>query len=94
MKDKWTLKDQDLAYRQGWGVFETNSGVQILKLDDPASVENHQASVERFPSDESAVAYVVGRADMGDEHAARALKHHHVVSHSIGSLDEFEYLIG
>jgi hypothetical protein len=35
LDDDWTDDDQQAAYREGWGLFETGGGLELMALDDP-----------------------------------------------------------
>lgn len=74
----WTLADTFAAYRDGWGLFQTDDGgVVIQRLDDPGAcpVEaNVPDGQPQFDCDENAVAHVHNEAREGKPLAQRALE--------------------
>lgn len=83
---EWLMNDQHNAYRQGWGLFETERGCEVQRLDDPAAVFGEDGHLSpdfwegprdlsaRFASDAEACAFVLRQADEHDPLALKALR--------------------
>jgi hypothetical protein len=65
--------DNAQAYKEGWGLFCTDKGCEILKLDDPKSVDETYPENSPFPSDRDAFQFVVNKACEGSAYHRRAL---------------------
>jgi len=79
-KDKWTPEDKLTAHKQGWDIFQVDSGrAQIQKLDDPYGVSEDDGQGPYvgpvFTSDREAIFRVEQAAFEGDEFARHALRH-------------------
>jgi hypothetical protein len=47
LDDDWTDDDQQAAYQDGWGLFETGGGLELMALDDPDEVAETSGNVPR-----------------------------------------------
>lgn len=66
--------DNTQAYSEGWGLFSVdNDEYQILKLDDPQSVNENYPKESPFKDDRAAFQFVVDRACAGSYYHRRAL---------------------
>jgi hypothetical protein len=74
---KW---NNAIALSEGWDLFQTDRDgnppiLEILKLDDPASIPELGYSEPKFECDEDAVKFVTNKAKTSKYHA-NALKSH------------------
>ena len=65
--------DNAQAYKEGWGLFTTDGGCAIMKLDDPKSVDESYPEDSPFKSDRAAFQFVVDQACAGSAYHRRAL---------------------
>lgn len=57
-KTRWTWDDDRAAKQEGWALFTTDDGVQLCKLDDPASCPELDYNDPVFACDEDAWLWV------------------------------------
>lgn len=62
----WNRQLSTRAVEEGWDVFDNSDhGLRIERLDDPASVEELSFTEPKFEGDDEAIAHVRARAAQG-----------------------------
>ena len=67
----WTIDDQRMARRHGWGIFQDVTGV--TRIECTTALFEFISSEQRFKSDAEALDYVLTLSNNGDQFAQRAL---------------------
>lgn len=78
--EEWTHEDNLESFRQGWGIFATDSTatkfLQIEKLDDPDALDEEIQVENEFEDDEAAIDFVLNSEHPVAKKAIRILVKH------------------
>ena len=70
----WSYNDQQIAFLEGWGVFDnTDHGTQIERVDDMSEITGIEGALPIFACDEDARIFVEAQAANGSDLHRRAL---------------------
>ncbi len=77
LDDRWTVRDQARACREGWAIYEAaRYGITVLEIERNDVNDPPYEDAPQFKSDEEAIAHVRRRAREGSRLHRRALELH------------------